>query len=145
MNNIFTDDEYDILSSALRKELRTCKEHDGDSLPPGCKELTPIVISAMGKLQKLQYCTGFNILQNSTCTDQNVDLEEHFLVATEPMRDEKNRFWRCPSCKRRIHEYHGYCKHCGKKVDWQPLMKKRKKEAEIRGRKEDRKKARTGA
>lgn len=66
----------------------------------------------------------------------------HFITATEPEWDNKNRFWRCPSCKRRIHEYHGFCKHCGKKVDWIPLMKKRKKEAEIRGRK-DRKKARS--
>lgn len=70
------------------------------------------------------------------------ELYHHFVAAQEPEWDSKNRFWRCPSCKRRIHEYHGFCKHCGKKVDWMPLMKKRKKEAEIRGRK-DRKKARS--
>lgn len=70
------------------------------------------------------------------------ELYHHFVAAQEPEWDSKNRFWRCPSCKRRILEYHGFCKHCGKKVDWMPLMKKRKKEAEIRGRK-DRKKDRS--
>ena len=115
MNSIFTDQEHRILLSAIGRERKICEECDREIGDNDGYMLVPIV-----------------------------DLKRHFLVATEPEWGQKNRFHRCPSCKRRIHEYHGFCKHCGKKIDWQPLMKKRKKEAEIRGRKEDRKKARTG-
>lgn len=130
MNSIFTDQEHRILLSAISRERKVCEECDREIGDNDGYMLVPIVDSIERKVYEIQH--------------QDVDLKKHFLVATEPEWDQKNRFHRCPSCKRRIHEYHGFCKHCGKKIDWQPLMKKRKKEAEICGRKEDRKKARTG-
>ena len=130
MNSIFTDKEHRILLSAISRERKVCEECDREIEDKDGYMLVPIVDGIERKVYEIQH--------------QDVDLKKHFLVATEPEWDQKNRFYRCPSCKRRIHEYHGFCKYCGKKIDWQPLMKKRKKEAEIRGRKEDRKKARTG-
>lgn len=133
MNEFFTDKEYRLLLSALSRELKVCIDLDNDkTVPagPNTIKLAPIMDSISYKLHQLQYGKD--------------EMSMHYLRDQEPDWDAKNRFWRCPSCKRRIHEYHGFCKHCGKKIDWQPLMKKRKKEAEIRGRKEDRKKARTG-
>lgn len=131
MNSVlFTDIEHRILLAALGREKEVCKqvneemgEVDSDGI-----DLVKVVESIEQKVYGIQH--------------EDANLKKHFLTATEPEWDSKNRFWRCPSCKRRIHEYHGFCKHCGKKVDWMPLMKKRKKEAEIRDRK-DRKKARS--
>lgn len=131
MNSVlFTDIEHRILLAALGREKEVCKqvneemgEVDSDGI-----DLVKVVESIEQKVYGIQH--------------EDTNMKKHFLTATEPEWDSKNRFWRCPSCKRRIHEYHGFCKHCGKKVDWMPLMKKRKKEAEIRDRK-DRKKARS--
>lgn len=121
MNEVFTDKEYRLLLSALRREYDVCDKIDNDrTMPvgPDTVKLVPIVNSISAKLHHLQYRTD--------------EMSMHYLRDQEPEWDGKNRFYRCPSCKRRIHEYHGFCKHCGKKIDWQPLMKKRKKEAEIK-------------
>ncbi|HJB95855.1 MAG TPA: hypothetical protein H9765_09620 [Candidatus Mediterraneibacter intestinigallinarum] len=45
----------------------------------------------------------------------------------------------CPCCHHRISEYHEHCHWCGARVGWSDLMKKRKKEAEIRGKKRKKK------
>ncbi len=126
MNSVFTDEEHRILLAALEREKQVCREYDQEH--DSENKLAPIVKRIERKVYDLQ--------------NQDADLKRHFLAAEEPEWDPENRFHRCPSCRRRIHEYHGFCKHCGKKIDWQPLMKKRKKEAEIRGQKEGRKKAR---
>ena len=132
MSSLFTFEEHSILLSALARERKVCEKLDEEPSPEGREKpspLLPILDSIERKVYELQH--------------NEVDLKKHYLVATLPEWDDKNKFWRCPSCKRRIHEYHTYCKHCGKQVDWMPLMQKRKKEAEIRGRKEKRKAART--
>lgn len=113
MNSIFTDQEHRILLSAIGRERKICEECDREIGDNDGYMLVPIVDSIERKVYEIQH--------------QDADLKKHFLVATEPEWDGKNRFWRCPSCKRRIHEYHGHCKHCGKKINWQPLMKKIKK------------------
>ena len=45
----------------------------------------------------------------------------------------------CPCCHHRISEYHEHCHWCGARVGWSDLMKKRKKEAEVRGKKRKKK------
>lgn len=128
---IFTDDEHRILLAALGREEKVCIKEDQEAEEAGApgKPLLPMVRSIQKKVSNLQ--------------KMNESLEEHFLTATEPEWDSKNIFWRCPSCKRRIQERHSFCKHCGKKMDWMPLIEKRKKEAEVHGRK-DRKKICSG-
>ena len=110
MNSVFTDEEHRILLAALEREKQVCREYDQEH--DSENKLVPIVKRIERKVYDLQ--------------NQDADLKRHFLAAEEPEWDPENRFHRCPSCRRRIHEYHGFCKHCGKKIDWQPLMKKRK-------------------
>ncbi len=46
--------------------------------------------------------------------------------------------WLCPVCRHKINEMHDHCHRCGAKVGWIELQKQRKKESEIRGKKNKR-------
>lgn len=80
MNSIFTDQEHRILLSAISRERKVCEECDREIGDNDGYMLVPIVDSIERKVYEIQH--------------QDVDLKKHFLVATEPEWDQKNRFHR---------------------------------------------------